>query len=163
MSRFLDERGRIFAKVNVVDIIAAVALIVLVMFGLTRIHSGSSATIPLGVTFRVQQVRKDTVNNLLQARGTLKDDSGTVLGTVEKVTAQPSEEEVLSPLTGKLQVQKSPLFQDVDITVRAKAVTSGGLIRIGGESIAVGKKLVLVGMGTPSFEESATIQSLQPR
>ena len=105
MSRFLDERGRIFAKVNVVDIIAAVALIVLVMFGLTRIHSGSSATIPLGVTFRVQQVRKDTVNNLLQARGTLKDDSGTVLGTVEKVTAQPSEEEVLSPLTGKLQVR----------------------------------------------------------
>jgi hypothetical protein len=128
MSRFLDGRGRIFGKVNLVDVLVVLVVIALLVFGVARIHGGSSTTVPLGVTFRVQQVRKDTVDHLLQARGTLKDDSGTVLGTVEKVTAQPSQEEVLSPLSGKLQVQKSPLFQDVDITVRARAVASGGVL-----------------------------------
>ena len=161
MSGFIDKQGRIFGKVNVVDIVIVLGLIALLAFAVDRMHHTSPASVSVRVTFRVQQVRKATVDKLRLAYGTVKDDSGRVLGTVEKVVAQPSEEEVLSPLTGKLEVQESPLFEDVDITVLAKTIASNGSYRIGSVSIPVGKKLVL--SGTPSFQASATVQSLQPQ
>ncbi len=107
MSRFLDERGRIFGKVNVVDILVLLAVIALIVFAIVRVEAPSSTTVPISVTIRAQLQRRDQVGNLIAVRGTLKDDTGTTLGTIESVTAHPSSEEVLNPLTGKLEVQTS--------------------------------------------------------
>jgi hypothetical protein len=155
MSRFLDERGRLFGKVNVVDFLVLLAVIALIVFAVGRIERPSSSTLPVQVTFRAQQVRQVTAAKLLAAHGTLKNDSGTILGKVVKVSAQPSQEEVLNRLTGKLEVQSSPLYQDVDIVISAHAVSPGGPYRIGSVAISVGGKVTIV--GTPNFTESVVI------
>ncbi|HEY5528758.1 MAG TPA: DUF4330 domain-containing protein [Thermoleophilia bacterium] len=155
MSRFLDERGRIFGKVNVVDILVLLAVIALIVFAVVRTQGSSSPTVAAVVTFRVEQVRQATVDVLLAAHGTIRDDGGTTLGKVKSATAQPSQEEVVNPLTGKLETQPSPLYQDVDITVSGRVSTSGGLDRIGGVAMQVGDKVNLV--GAPNFKVAAVV------
>ncbi len=146
MSRFLDERGRIFGKVNVVDVLVLLAVIALIVFAVARTQGTNSTSVPIQVTFRAMLQRQPIVSQLLTAHGTLKDDSGTALGKIVTVTAQPSQEEVLNPLTGKLEMQLSPLYQDVDVTISAKAVGSSGSRRIGTVSISAGDKVTIVGV-----------------
>jgi hypothetical protein len=159
MSRFLDERGRIFGKVNVVDILVLLAVAALIVFAVARTQGTSSTTVPVQVTIRVELVRQVTVDRLLKATGTIKDDGGTTLGKVEKVSSQPSDEEILNPLTGKLEKQASPLYQDVDIVVASHAVFSGGHYRIGSLSISAFKKLTII--GAPDFTEQAEILDVE--
>ena len=57
MSRVLDERGRIFGKVNVVDLLVLVVVVALVVFAVTRTTGaggGSETTLPVRVTFTLQ-------------------------------------------------------------------------------------------------------------
>jgi hypothetical protein len=156
VSRFLGEKGRFFGKVKVVDVVVILAVIALIVFAVIRVEGPNpSSTVPLQVTFRVQHVPQATVAGLLGAHGTLKVDTGTILGKVLKVTAQPSQEEVLNPVTGKLEVQSSPLYEDVDIVISARAVSFGGTYRIGSVAISQGGRVNIV--GTPSFIESGLI------
>ena len=156
VSRFLDSRGRFFGHVKVVDVVVILAVIALVVFAVIRVEGPNPAsTVPLRVTFQVQEVPQANVAGLLGIHGTLKVDTGTILGKVLKVTAQPSQAEVLNPVTAKLEVQSSPLNDDVDIVISARAVSSGGIYRIGNVVISEGGKVTIV--GTPSFIESGLI------
>ena len=147
MSRFLDSRGRIFGKVNVVDILVLLAVIALIVFAVARTQATASTPVTKDVTFRAMMQRGTVVDTLLAAHGTLKDDSGTILGKVKTVTAQPSQEEVLNPVTGKLETQASSLYQDVDVVVSVKAVGSGSSLRVGTVAISVPNKVTIVGVG----------------
>ena len=85
MSRFLDERGRIFGKVNVVDILVLLVIIAVVVFAVVRFTGASSETVPLKVTYTVEEVRQATVDAIqetVEVNGTVRDDGGTVLGKV---------------------------------------------------------------------------------
>ena len=96
MSRLLDERGRIFGVVNVVDVIVLLLIIAVVAFAVVRTSGSTSKTVPIDVTYRVEEVRQATVDQLLgavQVKATVRDDGGTLLGTVVKATATPTREE----------------------------------------------------------------------
>ena len=160
MSRFLDERGRIFGKVNVVDILVFLAVIALIVFAVARTQATASTTVPIQVTIRAQLQREDSVGFLLAAQGILKDDTGSTLGKIEKVTARPSQEEVLNPLTGKLENQTSSFYEDVDIVVSGQAVKSGGSYSIGSVAIRHTTKVNIVGT---TFAVSAVIWNWVPK
>lgn len=95
MSRFLDERGRFFGKVNVVDLVVLLVIIAIVVFAVVRMTGGSSTTVPVKVTYTVQAVQGATVD-ALDVKGTVRDDGGTVLGEVAKVTVRPTLEEYMT-------------------------------------------------------------------
>ena len=145
MSRFLDERGRIFGKVNVVDILVLLVIIAIVVFAVVRLTGSGSETVPLRVTFTVEEVRQATVD-ALQVKGTVRDEGGTVLGKVVEVTASPALEEFLTP-EGQLKAFESPIFKDVDIVVRGEGRVSGSTVRIGSIPLRVGRKVTLIGTG----------------
>ena len=146
MSRFLDERGRIFGKVNVVDILVFLAVIALIVFAVARTQATASTTVTKDVTFRAM-MQRGLVGTLLGAHGTIKDDSGTILGKVKTVTAQPSQEEVLNPVSGKLETQASSLYQDVDVVVSVRVVGSGSSFRVGSVAISLNDKVTIMGVG----------------
>lgn len=145
MSRFLDERGRIFGRVNVVDILVFLVIVAVVVFAVLRVSGGSSETVPVKVTYAVEGVREATVN-ALEAKGTVRDDGGTVLGTVEGVTSSPTLEEFLTP-DGQLKAFESPIYKTVNIVVLGQGQVSGSTVRIGSLPLRVGKKVTLVGTG----------------
>ncbi len=156
MSRFLDARGRIFGKVNIVDLIVLIVIVAVVVFAVVRTTGDSSATIPIQVTYTVEEVRQGTVDAItkaVQAGATVRDDGGTVLGTVLKATAHPTKEEVPTP-EGELKPFDSPVFSDVDIVVQGQARISNSTYRIGSVFMRVGKKVSLVG---PGFEVQTLI------
>ena len=57
MSRFLDERGRIFGKVNVVDILVLLVIVAVIVFAVMRLTGSSSVTVPVAVVYTVEEVR----------------------------------------------------------------------------------------------------------
>ena len=64
MSRFLDDRGRLFGKVNIVDLIVLLVIIAVVVFAVVRMTGSSSKTVPVRVTYVVEAVRQATVSAL---------------------------------------------------------------------------------------------------
>ena len=149
MSRFLDERGRIFGKVNVVDILVLLVIIGVVVFAVMRMTGGSSTTVPVRVTYTVEAVRQATVDALrksVKVKGTVRDDGGTRLGTVQDLVVTPTLEEFVTP-DGNLEEFESPIFSDVSIAVLGKARVSGETVRIGSVPMRVGHKVTLIGTG----------------
>ncbi len=145
MSRFLDDRGRLFGKVNIVDLIVLLVIIAVVVFAVVRMTGSSSKTVPVRVTYVVEAVRQATVS-ALQAKGTVTDDGGTGLGKVQDVVVTPTLVEVPTS-DGGLKAVESPVFSDVSIVVLGSGRVSGSTVRIGSVPMRVGKKVTLVGTG----------------
>lgn len=145
MSRFLDDRGRLFGKVNIVDLIVLLVIIAVVVFAVVRMTGSSSETVPVRVTYVVEGVRHATVS-ALQAKGTVTDDGGVGLGKVQDVMVTPTIVEV-STSEGGLKAVESPVFSDVSIVVLGNGRVSGSTVRIGSVPMRVGKKVTLVGTG----------------
>jgi hypothetical protein len=158
MSRFLDERGRFFGKINVVDVIVLLVIVAVVAFAVVRTTGGTSTTIPVRVTYTVEEVRQATVDALtaaVKAKTTVQDDGGTVLGKVVSVTPRATREEYMDE--GQLKAFASPIFSDVDIVVLGQGRLSGAAVRIGSVSVGVGKKVTLIGAG---FEVQTVIMGV---
>ena len=149
MSRFLDERGRIFGKVNVVDILVLLVVAAVVVFAVVRMTGSSSTTVPVRATYTAEAVRQATVDMLrknVKVKGTVRDEGGTLLGAVQDVVVTPTREEFITP-QGKLEEFQSPIFSDVSIAVLGEARVSGETVRIGSVPLRAGKKVTLVGTG----------------
>jgi len=160
MSRFLDARGRIFGKVNIVDLIVLLVIVAVVVFAVVRTTGGSSTTFPVEITYTVEEVRDATVQAIqaaVEVGATARDDSGTVLGKVVKATVRPTREEFLTP-AGELKAFDSPVFSDVDILIKGDARISNSTYRIGSVPMRVGKKVNLVG---PRFEVQTIIMRVE--
>lgn len=155
MSRFLDERGRLFGKVNVVDLLVFLVVIAIVVFAVLRLTGDTSETVPVRVTYVVESVQQPTVD-ALQVKGTVTDTGGTVLGQVVEVMVTPTREEFMTP-DGELKAFDSPVFKDVRIVVEGEGRVSGSTVQIGTIPLRVGKRVTLVGMG---FEVQATIMGV---
>jgi len=159
MGRFLDERGRIFGKVNIVDVLVVLVIIAVVVFAVVRFTATSSPSEPLKVTYRVEEVRQATVDAIQKSvpvNGTVRDEGGTVLGKVLGTEVRPTEVEYMTP-EGELRAFDSPIFNDVFIVVRGEGSESGDTWRIGSVPIRVGKKVTLIGSG---FEVQSQIWDL---
>lgn len=155
MSRFLDERGRILGKVNIVDILVLLVIVAVVILAAVRFKDASVDTVPVRVTFAVEKARAVVVDGL-DIKGTVTDDGGTAFGLVQEVTVSPTSEEFLTG-TDELKEFASPIYRDLSIEVLGQGVVSGSSVRVGSVPIRVGKRVTLVGIG---FEIQTTILSV---
>jgi hypothetical protein len=161
--RILDEKGRILGKVNIVDALVVLVLAAIVVTLCSRFGDSATPTAhSVTVTFRVSEVQTATVSQLKKATGTVRDDSGTVIGKFTALSSQPSIEEVpvQSDDPGQaptIYAVPSPVYQDVDMTVTAQATLSNGTYRVGSVTLAVGKKVTLIG---PGYSVEASVWSV---
>jgi hypothetical protein len=147
MSRFIDERGRIFGKVNVVDILVFLVIVAVIVFAVTRLTGSSSEKVPVTVQYMIEEVRDatvDAITSTVEQGGRVTDEAGTVLGDVVKIDVAPTVEEYMTP-AGELEEFESPIYNDVLITVSGKATVTGRTARIGSVQLRVGKPVTLVG------------------
>jgi hypothetical protein len=159
MGRFLDERGRIFGKVNVVDILVLLVIIAVVVFAVVRFTGASSASVPLKVTYTVEAVRQATVDALqesVELNGTVTDEGGTVLGKAVDIVVRPTQMEYPT-LGGRPEAFDSPIFNDVDIVVLGEGSKSGPTLRIGSVPMRTGRKITLIGT---KFEVQSVIMKV---
>lgn len=144
MSPFIDDRGRLFGRVSVVDIIVLLLIVAVAAFAWAR-FSGDQTKIKdyrmevfIAAT-RVPQVDQSNVGD------TVRDEGGAVLGQIEKVFEEPSKVDVVDD-KGDVQEEATSWFlKDVTITIKGQAQVSGGVITVGGNPLRISNPLVLVG------------------
>lgn len=153
MSRFLDERGRIFGKVNIVDVVVLVVIVAIVVFAAVRLSGDDDvATVPVKVTFVEVDVDNARVAGL-SAQGTIRDAAGNVIGELEAVSAAPTVEELLTS-DGQYKAFPSTIKSDVTFVVLGEGTVSDSTVHVGKLAARVGAEVRIVG---PGYEAETTI------
>ena len=158
MSPVIDDRGRLFGKVSVVDLFVLLLLVALALFAYVRFAGTDTVEGPYRLTLTVEKVRDVTVVQF-QEGDTVTDEGGTVLGRIVSPpsgTATPIE---VPTWIGDLVLTPSKLYKDVSVIVQGRGNHSSSTWRVGSLELAVGKILTVRG---PGWEVKATIFDVAP-
>ena len=156
MSRFLDDRGRLFGRVNIVDLLVLVVIVAVVVFAAVRFTGGEAVqTVPVKVTFIEFRVPQALVAGL-QGKGTVTDSGGTVIGDVQSVQVSPSVDELLTP-QGEYKAFPSSTKSDVTFVVLGKGTVSGSSVHVGSMTARVGTDVQIIGPGYMARTQIANV------
>ncbi len=130
--KIVDERGRLFGKISVIDILVvlmALALLAVVWF---RFFAGDevlgrfSEKETFTYVIRVNGVRDYTLNAVKEGDILYEIDNNTVIGTITKVEYQPAER-YYSTVDGRYVMNYQPERYDMFLTVEAEGIVKDGL------------------------------------
>ncbi len=156
MSPFLDDRGRLFGKVSVVDLFVVVLLLAAALFGYVRFAGGDSDPERFRLTLVVERLR-DANMVQFKAGDLAKDDGGTELGDVVSVSIQPTITEVPTA-DGRLMSAESIVYSDVVIVIEGMGRASSSTISAGSVPLRVGRNITLIG---PGYEVRGQIRGVE--
>lgn len=145
MSPVLDDRGRLFGKISVVDLFVLLLLVALALFAYARFAGTDTVEGPYKLTLTVEKVRDATFAQF-DVGDVVTEEGGTTLGHIASLSVTPTPTEVPTA-NGELVLQLSELFSDVSIVVEGLGDLSSSTIRVGSLRLAVGKVLTVRGPG----------------
>lgn len=161
MKRWIDEKGRVFGKINVIDfgillLVILVAIGAFVKFALLEQTAIATEEIPVRYTLQITSVRHWTVGNL-QVGDTLFT-SGTDVGTIVSIEAEPHEG-LVSTGGGELWWGVVPERYVVFLEVEAIAILSEDRILIS-RTVPMVSGNALTSFQTKFTEFNATIREI---
>lgn len=145
MSPFIDDRGRLFGRVSVVDIIVLLLIVAVAAFAWGRFAGDEAKMKDYRMEVFIDRTREPQVD-ASNIGDTVRDEGGSVLGRIEDVVQKPSLVDVPDSM-GNLHPDDSYVFKDITITIKGQAQVSGRDITVGGSPMRAGLPLVLVGPG----------------
>jgi hypothetical protein len=154
---WLDERGRLFGRVNIVDLmVLALVLIVAARLGLKSrvLRAVNPSTVkPVEVVLVVEDVRQATADAMQEGETVLNTKSNAVLGKLVKKEVRPAQKEVQTA-DGRLVLAESPFKKDVYLTVRGEGQVTSNVIILGGAEMRVGASVAVKGL---KFSVNSTV------
>lgn len=164
MSLFIDDRGRLFGRVSVVDIIVLLLIVAVAAFAWAR-FAGEAKTKDYQMVLYVASVREPAPINVSNVGDKVHDDTGAVLGRIEKVDLPGGTPTEVSTAEGDLLNRASPVFQQIVITIKGQGELSGPdgeqTVMAGGTVLRASTQLVLVGPGgSHNYEVKTVIRSV---
>ncbi len=142
--RLLDERGRLFGRINIVDL----AVVVLVAFvvagagykvaGVNRRVVGEPETVRL--TLEINKVREYTTRVIQTGQTLLEHNSSLPVGTITAVEVSPAVE-LVNTADGRIVEAVVPGRYDVILTVEGQAMVTGQAISVAGQQVRVGAEM----------------------
>jgi len=147
----IDGKGRLFGKINIVDLLIVV-LILLIAGGVYLVFLGGSDKQAVEKSkvvyeFEITNVNKDFVDAITPWDPIRDSTRGNELGTVvgkESRKATMLNEDLIN---GRYIIAEVPDAYDVVITIVAQASITPANIIVGGEEVKVGKKFFIKGKG----------------
>lgn len=143
---FVDEKGRIFGKLNILDLfIIAFVVLVLVLGGLYFTRDNANASDKVKVQYTVEVLAKDAsyIEHIVPGEkvvdGVTKQDMGKIVSFTQKDAMQIKEDMVGK----KFVASKIPDKKDVYITMELDADINYPDICSGSEKIKIGKGVAL--------------------
>jgi hypothetical protein len=155
MSPVLDDRGRLFGKLNLVDLLVLVVVVALLVFAFMRFSGSGGEQATIRTTFAVERIRDVTIAQFDEGVE-VRDDTGTLLGTVQDFRVSPFPEAV-PDAEGNLHLRDSPVFFDMVVVVEGTGFASASQVRVGSVPLLVGRILIIRG---PTFEVTARIRDV---
>ncbi|MHB1418799.1 MAG: DUF4330 domain-containing protein [Bacillota bacterium] len=155
--RILDERGRLWGKINLLDLL--VVLIIIAGLGsyaaMTR-NTGKGETLDSIQPVRVELVMeyvKPEVAQALQQGDTVTIIGAGVLGRAESVKVLPAKV-TTTRSDGSRVVVEDPENKDMDVTVQANGVVKGKTVKVSGFDLLIGDQIKI---RTQNFRGNATV------
>lgn len=126
----IDSKGKLFGKINVVDLLIIVLLIFAVSATVYKFkfsaHSDvNDSNIKIEYVLKVRSVRNYTVDGIKIGDEIYDDESGDFLGVVSDVKSEEAKE-YIGRNDGKIFYSEKPERYDVYITVESDARAIGG-------------------------------------
>ncbi|MGE5580874.1 MAG: DUF4330 domain-containing protein [Bacillota bacterium] len=161
--RFLDERGRVFGKISVVDLIIVLVLVVgAAWFAYAKFGRDLGAEIaareePARYTIIVPAVRPTTAEALAKGGKVFEFKTGAEIGTIKDVRSEPADIWSLQQDGRMLRVRTDDRV-DAYVTVEAKARIGENTITVNGVEVRVG---TTIGITTKWAQVNGNILTLE--
>lgn len=151
--RIIDEKGRLFGIINIIDLAVVLILGLLIVGGAKRMQSKpilANETSKALITFEITDVRMPTVDNIVVGDPLYHYDKGEFLGTIVEKEVEPYTEPledngkwVNAEIPGKYRV----IFKvESDVRENPDVIVAGGeQTRIGIEYRLKNKKIAIMG------------------
>lgn len=137
--KIIDEKGKLFGLINVIDLTVLLVLVLLVVGGAKRFKSKPIVTneqTEAEITFEVSDVRMATVENIIEGDELYHYDRGGHLGEIVKVDYEPYREPLEKD--GEWINAEVPDKYTVTFTVKTKVKNNPDVIIAGDEQVRVG-------------------------
>ncbi|HEX2927370.1 MAG TPA: DUF4330 domain-containing protein [Ruminiclostridium sp.] len=159
--KLIDEKGRLFGKVNLIDLVVVILVLLLAAAVGYRAISPKIASSPTakGEVMAVVKVtnRSDTVVSQIQKGQTLISNNDYVPGaTIEDVKAVPSDY-TTQDAQGNVHVTKHPTLKDIYITIKVLTNTNVPVFKVGIQDLDVGKKFTVK---TQTIEMDGSVEKI---
>lgn len=161
--RFLDERGRVFGKISIVDLIIVLVLVAgAAWFGYAKFGRDLGAEIaareePARYTIIVTTIRQTTAEALAKGGKVFEFKTGAEIGTIKEVRTEPADIWSMQPDGRWLQVKSSDRV-DAYVTVEATARIGENTITVNGVEVRVGTS---IGVTTKWAQVNGNILTLE--
>lgn len=160
--RFLDEKGRLFGKISIIDFIVIVVVIVgVAWFGYARFGRNLGAEIearqePVRYAIVIPAIRPTTADALEKGGKVFEFKTGTEIGTIRGVSTAPAEVYTLNQ-DGTLFKSVTEERVDTIIEIDATATVGDNVITVNGVEVRVGTS---IGVTTKWAQVSGYIMTL---
>lgn len=159
--KLIDEKGRLFGKLNIIDLVVVVLILFLAAAVGYKVVSPKVATSPTAqgeVTAVVKcTFRSDSVVN------SIKVGQQLVYGTdfipdayITDVKSNPADY-VTTDSQGKIHIEKHPVLKDIYVTIKVKTNTNAPILKVGTQDLCEGKKFTLK---TQTTEIDGSVENL---
>lgn len=159
--KLIDEKGRLFGKLNLIDLVVVLLIILLAGAVGYKVLSPKVATSPtaqgdvtvlLKSTFRTASVAQSVTKGQKLVFGTDYIPNATITD----VKAVPADY-TTTDAQGKVHIEKHPTSKDLYITVKAKINTNAPILKIGSQELCTGKKFTLK---TQTIEIDSSVEKI---
>lgn len=142
--KLLDEKGRLFGKINLLDLCILLVLALAIVFGIKRFFlkpDESKMMRPAKLTFEITDVRQVTLDTIKEGHMLYWTDRSRPIGKIEKVEHIPFEQPLEK--NGEWVNMPVPGKYSVTLTISADVKDDGNAFWLGGEQVRVGIKYLL--------------------
>lgn len=163
--KLIDEKGKIFGKLNVVDLIVAVVIIALIgaaAYRLTSKRINANGETPLSqeqeiyVTLFASLVVPEVADNLKEGDKLVANNRFTN-GEVVSVKSEPADYVGVNS-DGVAVHSKHPLWKDVTVVIKDTVNPSSVLLKAGNQEVRVGYTFILK---TQTVETNTRIRKIE--
>ncbi|TJX15194.1 DUF4330 domain-containing protein [Tissierella creatinini] len=137
--KIINEKGKLFGIINIIDLSVLLILALLIIGGASRLKSRpivASETTPATIVFEVSDIRIETVEGIKEGDPIYHYDKGGYIGIIEDVEYSPYQEPV--EVDGKWVNMDVPEKYDATFKVAADVKNNPDVIIAGDEQIRIG-------------------------
>jgi hypothetical protein len=142
----VDDRGRLFGLINLVDGVVLLIVLALVAAGAYKVMALRSGPVRqprmIEVTLLAPEVRQATVDVVREGAQVWEHDSSASFGTVARVQALPATKHTATA-DGRWVLAELPERYDLLVTLRVPALVSDAAISVGRMETRIGTKVII--------------------
>jgi len=159
--KLIDEKGKLFGKVNLIDFVVVCLAIFLVTAVCYKLIGPKIATSQLAqgeVTAVVKfTFRSDNMIKAIQKGQQLVFGTNYISDAFITDVKSNLADYTSSDAQGKVHYEKHPVLKDMYVTIKAKINTNVPILKIGTQELAQGKKFILK---TQTIEMEGSVESI---